>query len=232
MMKFDGGTGFYSDVTVTYSGNKSTLVGSFKIASFAGDVVQYLQITIGSGGKPRGAILAVSNNFSTLPNRRDKVQFFVFNSAGASACVLISPIGYLNGELHTVFAAYDGDAGTASFRIDGVDADDTGNADRVVPVTATLDAGAGSYYVGSTSGGLNKLTGSLGFTGYDDTGGLTWSNFMQTDGTPKPLDETTWSQWGGVQPLFWHEAGKMDENKGSAGAMTKNGTITLASALA
>jgi len=32
--------------------------------------------------------------------------------------------------------------------------------------------------------------------------------------------------------MSWDEAGKMDENKDSAGAMTKNGTITLASALA
>lgn len=38
--------------------------------------------------------------------------------------------------------------------------------------------------------------------------------------------ETTWTEWG-AQPLFWNEHGDMENNLGSAGAMTKNGTIVV-----
>ena len=52
---------------------------------------------------------------------------------------------------------------------------------------------------------------------------------MDTSGNPKKLDESGWTEWG-TQPLFWNEHGEMTNNKGSAGNMTKNGTIVIADA--
>jgi hypothetical protein len=52
-----------------------------------------------------------------------------------------------------------------------------------------------------------------------------WSDFMDGQGNPKQLDEISWTEWG-AQPLFWNANGDMEANAGSAGNMSKNGTIT------
>ena len=192
MMQFDGSTGYYSKTSVTVSGNKTTIVGHFKIASFTGDVVQYLSYV---GQQPRSALLAISNDYSTLANRRDKLQFFVFNSAGATICQLISPSGWLDGDPHTYFASFDGDAGSATFYIDGIDADDATNPDRVAPTTGTLDATSTIMYAGAGSGGGSKIDGELGFFGYRDAYLTNWSDFMYTNGRPKALDTIGWTEW-------------------------------------
>lgn len=49
---------------------------------------------------------------------------------------------------------------------------------------------------------------------------------LYSDGLPKALDESSWTEWG-AQPLFWNEHGQMDNNLGSAGNMTRNGTIVI-----
>ena len=56
--------------------------------------------------------------------------------------------------------------------------------------------------------------------------GLDPEDFYTVESDVKQLDETTWAEWG-TQPLFWNAHGFMEDNKGSAGDMTKNGTIDL-----
>ena len=232
MMKFDGSTGYYSHSAFSTSGNGVTIIAKFNRAVFSGGTLEALCRIDGPSNKIRGRIELVSSDHAT-PALRNTVLVQTQNSAATSICLLLSPVGYLDEEDHTVFYTFNGDTGIATFQIDGIDADDTGNTSRVAPTVGVLEGGASSKFsVGANITGGNKHSGRIGFCGASNAFGLNWSNFMHPDGTPKPLDETTWSQWGGVQPLFWHEAGKMDENKGSAGAMTKNGTITLASALA
>lgn len=229
MMEFDGSTGYYSDTSVTTSGNLVTVVMRFSIASFTAVTHQYLARFRGPGGDMRAEVICFSSNNATA-DYQDKIRVRAMSSAGANIAMLISPSGYLDGEAHTLLFAFDGDAGTAVFRIDGSDVDDTGNAQRVAPTTGTLDSGASSgFFVGAAEGGSAKVNGSLGFVGAANAYRTTWSDFMQTDGTPKPLDESTWTEWG-AQPLFWNENGDMVNNKGSAGAMTASGTITLAAA--
>ena len=229
MMQFDGSSGFYSD-TYTSSGNKITLVARFSQATFTGGASKLVCKAIGPSNRGRGQIAIVSNDHATA-GRRNRVLFQAQNSAGTVIAQFISINTFGDGELHTVFVDYDADAGTGTLRIDGADELDTGNAEHVL-TTGTMDAGASStFLVGSnTAAGALYLAGRAGFCGMRDIDGLTWSDFMQTDGTPKPLDESTWTEWG-ARPLYWHEAAKMNENKGSAGAMTANGTITLASAI-
>jgi len=227
MMKFDGSTGYYSNTGLTFSGNKVTGVAQFKLPSSA---VDQRIFTVYADVKNRFALTLKENDHANA-DVRGKLQLFSMNTAGTVVCRVQSSTAFNDDVWHTAFVEYDGDAGTAVMRVDGNDQVDAANSLHIL-TTGTLPTTSLFFYVGSSHSPDFFSNGLIGFAGYRDIGGLNWSNFMHPDGTPKPLDETTWSQWGGVQPLFWHEAGKMDENKGSAGAMTKNGTITLASALA
>jgi hypothetical protein len=196
----------------------------FKVPSQATD--QRL-ITALADSKLRLAVTVKENDHANA-DVRGKLQVVAFNTATTLVCRVHSSTAFNDGALHTAFVEYDGDAGTAVMRVDGADELDTGNSLHTL-TTGTLPTTTGFFYVGASNVPDVYVNGLVGFCGYRDTGGLTWSDFMQTDGTPKPLDETTWTEWG-AQPLFWHEAAHMTENKGSAGAMTKNGTINVASA--
>lgn len=226
MMQFDGSTGYYSKTSVLTSGNKITIVSRFSRGSFTGGGLQCLARMDGPTSKIRGRIEVASADYTTAAFQ-DRVFVQTENSAGASICLLLSPPGYLNGESHTIFYSFDGDTGSAIFRIDGVDVDDTGNASRVAPTTGTLESGASSVFsVGANRLGGNKYGGDVGFVGHRQAYLTNWQDFTQTDGSPKPLDESTWAEWG-AQPLFWNPHGDMANNLGSAGAMTKNGTINV-----
>ena len=223
MMTFDGSTGYYSKTGVTTSGHKVSMVAQIKRASFTGDTYEVIGLV--GNTYTRCQIIVISSNHSSLTNRQAKIQCDVQNSAGAGVCKIISSVTVLDDEQHTIRFQFDGDVGTASLVIDGVEVDDTGNPDRVAPVTATLETGAGfACAVGASTSGTLHFEGGIGFFGCRDS--LTnWSDFMQADGQPKEIDEIGWQQWGG-QPLFWNRGGLMTDNAGSAGAMTKNGTIT------
>jgi hypothetical protein len=175
--------------------------------------------------------VVVKENDHANADVRNKLQFLCQASGAAVLIRIHSNDAVTDGAEYTYFFEANTTAGTAVLIINGSDELDTGNSLHTV-TTGTIDDAVGPAYFGASNVGPGNFPhgGKMGFTGYRDAGGLTWSDFMQTDGTPKPLDETTWAEWG-AQPLFWHEAGKMDENLGSAGAMTKNGTITLASAI-
>jgi hypothetical protein len=175
--------------------------------------------------------LGVFSSDYSADTRDSCIEFYVANSAGTGICQLLTDTSWLDGKPHTAVINFDGDAGTASFVIDGVDAIDTGHASYVAPTTGTLAARAGGVGFGANEGGGSYIEGELGFFGYDDAGGLLWSDFMDSNGNPIKQDETTWANSGwGAQPLFWNEHGQMSNNKGSAGNMTENGTIVVAPA--
>jgi hypothetical protein len=226
MMQFDGSTGYYSK-TFTSSGNKVAVVGTFNSASYGGgDAFQYVALVKGPARTRMG--IFTNANTRTNPDFQDTIQVLIQNSAGTNVCRLISPVGYLDGQNHTFMASFDGDAGTATFIIDGQNADDTGNASRDGPEVTTLDAGASSIFmVGAFDTPAYYFNEKLGFVGMREAYLTNWSDFMLADGTPRKLDETTWREWG-AQPLFWNPYGDMTNNLGSAGDMTKNGTIEIA----
>ena len=224
IMQYDGTTGYYNKA-YTSSGNKVTAVVRFKGASFTGGSSKFILRIDGPTNNQRISLFAIASDHSD-PDKADRIALQVRNSAGTIICYLWGADGaYLDDTLHTAFLSFDGDAGTATFIIDEVDADDTGNADRVAPTTGTLDAGANSSaVVGAIEGGGNYWDGQIGYFGYKDEYLTNWSDFMSGN-QPKQLDEVTWTEWSG-QPLYWNAIGTMTTNLGTAGNMTQNGTIT------
>jgi hypothetical protein len=221
MMQYSGTTAYYRDTTTTVTGNKFTALVRFTDVPKTG-ATRYIMWVDGSSYVRCSLFINGSDHANT--DYRNTVQFRVSSSTDTEVMRLISPNDLLDGNQHTIFASFDGDSGLATFYIDGVDADDTGNASRVGPAAGTLDTGTGKVYIGSVSTG-NYWQGQLGYVGYRDAYLTNWSDFMDTNG-PKALDEAGWTEWGG-QPLFWNEHGDMDNNLGSSGAFTKTGTINV-----
>lgn len=220
MMQYDGSTGYYSKTGVTTSGNKVTAVARFKTGTFTGGAAKTIWWCDGPAGYRRshGSVVASDHATSSI---RNKFQFIAFNSAGSIACQIFSINTFADDAWHTVFVEYDGDAGTAVLYIDGVD------EKSVSTLTAgTLDSGAGNVYVGSAIG-TQLWSGGIGYIGMRDVGGLDYSDFGTGD-SPAVIDEKTWTEWG-AQPDVWSHTGQLDGagNKGSLGAFTKNGTITM-----
>jgi hypothetical protein len=226
MMDYDGSTGYYRKTGITTSGNKVTGVLRFKIDSFTGGGFYYLcRIASNGPDRERLVIVAWSSDYAD-PDLAGRISVWTRNSSNALISFLHSPAGYLDGESHTLFYSFDGDAGTATYRIDQEDADDTGNADRIAPTVGTLGTGKKSQVgLGASNTGTKFVDGELGFFGHREAYLTNYIDFMDSLGNPKELDETTWTEWG-AQPLFWNADGDMELNAGSAGNMTKHGTIT------
>ena len=226
MMTFDGSTGYYA-ATPTTAGNKVTAILRFSADTFTGGSVQCLFNVRGSSNRGRINCYIVSSDHATT-SIRNHAYFQVANSSGTPICQLHTGAVVVGNGNHTIFISFDGDTGTATFILDGAAVDDLSAPTRVAPVTGTLDTGVGeiSLSTNDPSSGWNLgITGSIGFFGHREAYLTNWTDFMQADGTPKEIDEIGWKQWGG-QPLFWNKGGVMTDNAGSAGAMTKNGTIT------
>ena len=225
MMEFDGSTGYYEDASITSTGNKVTVLFRFAVVPFTGDRnVIPIAMTASGGARFIFNIFSSDNSDSDKPN---KMQVYVQSSVGAYLAILVTPEGYVDGQLHTCMFSFDGDAGTAQFIIDGTNADDTGNADRSAPTTGTLSTTSTSLTIGAGAAGTTPADCDIGFLGHADAYLTNWADFMESNGDPKQINETAWTEWGG-QPLFWNQHGDMTNNLGSAGDMTKNGTIEVA----
>jgi hypothetical protein len=224
MMQFDGSTGYYSKTGLTVSGNKVTAVLSFSGSTSTGGASKILSAIRGStSGRQRMQISAVDSDNATAAIR-NCLRMTVVNSAGTVICNLITNTGYLDGNQHTIFASFDGDAGTATFIIDGISGDQNATT-KVSPTTGTLETGTGDATVGAWIAATQFWGGKIGFFGHREAYLTNWSDFM--DGNlPKAIDEKNWTEWG-AQPLFWSHTGQLSNNKGSAGDATANGTITM-----
>jgi len=235
MMQFNGSSGYYSDL-FTSSGNKVTNVFRFKRASFTGNAVEAPFFVRGpTPFRVRAGFYVYSSDYATAAYQ-SKLSFQIQNSAGTNICQLYSSAVVCDGGVHTVFASFDGDAGTAVFYIDGINADDTGAAGRVAPTTGTLQTGASSIFnVGENAAAASLyFEGDIGYVGHRQAYLTNWSDFMYSDGLPKALNESTWAEWGGgssasplPRPLYWHEGGYMQGSLGAEGAMTANGAIVM-----
>ena len=214
MMEFDGSTGYYNKGTLTTTGNKVTAIASFECGTQAATAyVMYLTATY--------------QRCAVLIDTAGKIFCVSANSANTVICRLITANSYDDGLRHTVMYSFDADTGVAILIVDGISDIDTGSGSYVAPTTGTLSTSAsGSYNVGASNVPANYLNGQIGFCGHREAYLTNWSDFMEADGSPKALDESTWTEWG-AQPLFWNEHGDMVNNLGSAGALTKNGTINV-----
>jgi hypothetical protein len=228
MMTYDGSTGYYSELNNTCAGNLATISGRFKTAGITGTSSQQIitQILKATGNITRMSVSVRSSDYSTA-DQQSKMYMYVASDAGATLCFLFSNSVVDDDVTHTFIATFNGDTGAATFIIDGVAQDDVAVAARVAPTAGTLPTGSDiTVLVGGTGVAARYFNGDIGFVGYKDAYLTNWSDFMDSAGNPLPLDESTWTEWGG-QPLFWNPYGDMENNLGSAGAMTRNGTITV-----
>jgi hypothetical protein len=230
MMKFDGSTGYYANSTFTTSGNKVAGLVRFKHPTFltATTVVKYALDVRGPSYFRCVITLQPSDAVAEIAN---KAIVYVRDTSNTDLCKLLTTIDVVDGTLHTIGFSFDGDTGTASLVVDDptVSADDTGYTDRVAPTTGTVDFGASSrFYLGTNvapSAG-RYFDGEIGFVGYADAYITNWSDFMDPQGNPKDIEDNLSTVWGGT-PLFWNQYGDMENNLGSAGAMTRNGSIVV-----
>jgi len=226
MMELDGSTSLYEITTLTTAGNLVTCVARFIAANETGGSSQYIYRLNGPTTDIRSSALIADNDHADT-EARGKCRVRLTNNAGTVICDLISLASVVDGLPHTVFFAFDGDNGLATFYLDGVAADDTGWTNRVAPTTGILDTGASSdAMVGTSGAGASLLNGEVGFFGHREAYLTNPLDFMDAKGNPLPLDESGWTEWG-AQPLFWNEHGNMDNNLGSGGNMTVNGTIIV-----
>ena len=226
MMTFDGSTGQYSKSTsAALNPSAVTAVARFNCGSQTGTTTsQIIQADVVAG--PSVLFFSVVDASHTDTTIRNKLFIFVQNNSSAILCRLISTTTVTDSTDHVVFFSYDPSAGTTILRMDGNDVNDTGHALHVL-TTGTIANTAVSYTenVGSNVIPDRHFNGDIGYLGLRYDAYLTnWSDFM--DGSnPKELDESGWTEWG-AQPRLWNQFGTMDDNKGSAGNMTENGTIT------
>lgn len=224
MKEFDGSTGYYTLAT-TASGNLLTVVARFQIASQAGSSVMRILSLEKTDTSVSRVNLVVGKASHADPDFQDRLRVAVQNSAGTVICLLFSDVDVADDALHTVFFSFDGDTGVATFKIDGVDADNAAATNRVAPTTGTVYNTSLGMAIGGQYLGAQLFPGKIGFIGYRDTYLTNWNNFFEADGSPKNIEATLTTAWDG-SPAFWSATGDMANNDGSAGDMTANGTIT------
>ncbi len=219
MMEFDGSTGYYINTTFTTSSNVVVGVMRFKRASWSGDALECMYAARGPTSYIRLAVYLYSSDFSTV-ELRSKVSVAVNNTANTAIVRLLSINEVIDNVEHALYFSYDATAGTFIFKIDAIDADDSGYSSRVL-TTGTLNTGASSSFtVGANDvSAPYRYGGEIGFVGYHDAYLTNWNDFMDSNGNPKDFDGSSW--------LFWNEHGNMINNLGSGGNMTENGTIIV-----
>lgn len=229
-MQFNGTNAYYTKLNYTVSGNVTTGIVRFARSSFTGGGIETLIREVGNASRERLTFHLYASDYATT-SRRGKLEVRTQNSAGTNIARLWTAASVCDGAEHIGFYAFNGNAGTAVFVLDGLPASDTTNPEYVAPTTGTLDSGnASDFSVGATAGGSNRTGSRIGFAGIRPAYLTNYTDFMNGK-YPLQLNQSTWWQWG-AQPDFFHEAAKMDQNAGSKGAMTVNGTITLAQTVA
>lgn len=230
MMNFDGSTGYYSKTGLAITGNKFTVVCRFKITEFTDANAYEAIFSVVDGNNYYRPLVIVYDNTNADVDRRNKLAMLVRSNSGVYIGELFSTINVADNQWHNLLVAFDGDNGTAVMLIDGVDVLDTSHADHTL-TTGTLTTGSSAGVATLSSAILRHWSGEIGFFGYDDQYLTIWSNFFNSNGEPVKQDESVWANSGwGSQPLFWNEHGFMEDDKGSLGNMTKNGTIVIAPA--
>lgn len=152
------------------------------------------------------------------------------NVAAALYLNLSSLLTYVDGEQHIMFLSYEKATGNFTWKVDGIDANNaafSGYTHNAATLTANSTT---TFWVSRTIGGGDWWSGTISYHGLRYASGILWSDFMTPAGHPKPIDYTTWTQWL-AQPSVWHESGQLENNRGSAGAFTKTGTLWIADPL-
>jgi len=214
MQKYDGASGSYDIQNVTLSGNDWTAV---------------VRVTVPEGDVNRDLLhVSIASNlvFHVFIEGGHVLAVRAKNSEGSLILRAKSNMFLDDNVPHTVFVDYQALTPSLQMIVDGHDVVDLTWPLHIL-TSGTLLSGNG-YRV--TVGSFNLLaewfTGNLGYVGLKQERNLDWTRFMFSGGAPKKLDDVSWAEWSG-QPLIWHESGKLDENRGSLGPLTKVGSIVI-----
>lgn len=223
MMTYDGSTGYYTD-GYTAAGNAVTCVFRINRDAFTGGSSEMVTDCRNGSNQARFSVqLWASDGPSGGDYRNGVLQIGVRDTVNTAICLVYTDVRLDDGADHTVFFAYDGTAGTVQLYVDGVDAEDGTAADRVL-TTGTLNTGAFTFRIGNNLNGF-YFGGQIGYFGYSNSYLTNPTDFHHPTNGLQELDESGWTEWG-AQPLYWNQYGQMTDNRGSAGNMTANGTIT------
>ena len=218
LMRYDGATTGYDNQVVPLTNAAITIIFRFTITSQTTNH-RIWNFRANASGYTEGFIAGTG-----------QFDITVRNSANAVICQIQSLQNVQDGLPHYGFFTFTPSTAALVYKIDGQDADDTSWPSRIL-TTGTLGADAtGDVRVGHHPTAPRFWPENIGAFGFKNTNLLTWSDFMDEYGWPKPIDTTSWTQWLG-QPPIWHESGQLDFNRGSAGAFTKTGPIKLANPL-
>ena len=221
-MTYDGSTGYYSKAaSIGVTGNKQSFVLRMTRQPFLGaSTAERIAIFSPFGLNSRLIVTIFSNDHSNL-DVRGKIVFLGFDSAGA-VCINTTSIADVNdGKPHTVVFNYDGDLGDSDLFVDGVDSKTV-----VTETTGTLANTNVSAVIGVELDLVQRFYGGkLGYLGFSNSI-VDPLDFYDPATGNQVVNESTWVQFGGVQPLVWAADGKLDEQEGSDGNFVLNGAIT------
>lgn len=231
MMSYDGLTGRYELNGMTTSGSQVTVTAAFKRAAFTGDTLNTVFRLEGAFNYQRAQLFILSSDYTADAQTQNRLRVIVKNSANAIIVDCISKESVCDDEIHFVFFSYDGATGSMTYHIDGVDADDPTYSNRVL-TTGTLSTAitASDLFVGSNESGVFIFTGEIGSVGYQESYLTNSTDFFEVGVGRKQVNETTWAEWGGTQPLIWNPHGCLEDNRGSAANMTKIGPVVVSDA--
>lgn len=227
MMTFDGSTGYYALNTDLNIVSGCAMIARFKwtggtITSAGG----FNRFIIQCAGSSYYKFQLVIINDETGDDRAGCLQFAVNSSTNVVICNVVSNTVVSNGGEYVVFAAYN-PSGLAQLYINGVSDINTSAVGYTI-TSGVISTGSNTNYVATRSTLDRNFQGEIGYIGLRGTYLTNPTDFYHPVNGLQEIDETTWPQWGGTQPLFWNQNGNLEDNKGSAGNMTGNGTITPA----
>lgn len=212
----------------TSVGNQVTAFFRFKRSSFSGNTLErpFIVSDPTQAGDKLRVMSTVFSNDRTDATTRDKLIMVSRSSTGGFGCVLYSKLPVCDGQDHLVAFSFDGDTGSTVFLIDGQDADDLTNPNRVTPVPVTLGSGANSKIWLAKNFAGPFYNGTLGMTGYQESFIPDFSSFPSNPESIWKIDETTWKEWV-TPPEYWNAFGLLNDNKGTKSNASSANTPNL-----
>lgn len=205
--------------SITRTGNKFTVVGSFYAYDYLTADDTYKRIFLAQGSNP--SIYTYPTDHGTDPRA---IIFLVRDNAATAICVIKAETPYAGDDQKINFLfAFDGDNGLAKLVINGVEEDDVTFSGRVAPTAGTLYTGARTVGIcGDDSTGARPHSASVSFLSYANAYlPDAYSDFFDTQGNPIYQETTDWASTGwGAQPELYAPNGDPQDNLGSAGAFT------------
>jgi len=207
-MKFDGLTGgFIKEHTPV--GQSFYAMGRFRSPPFYGpsflNGVKTPLIVYGNGTTLNRARLHIylCGGSRTFPAANYRFGFNSRSDADVVTLQLLSKREYADNAWHSFLISWNAATAEFVFKVDGEDADDVTQPDRIAPAINTMGLVANSpIYVGQTGnftsiGVGNSWAGEISCLAYGNGYLTNYSDFFFPNNLPKRLDHAGWTEFGG-----------------------------------